>query len=285
MRVLLISDYSLQHTSGGAQRSNSIIMEEGRRRGHSISEYNWDSDQLILGHPYDVVISSNLEAISRNFPPIINWISSHPNHVRLEHDANRYLPEEVRKTLFSSCKKTFFLSDFHHNQFVESYGNYFVNVEIVPDPIDSKIFRDLKEPREEKILYAGFMHPFKGTDSFFSHVLENPDIEFVVAGWSSNDQYMRNCNAFSNIDMLGKVDYEEMSALYNRYAKLFYKPVFYEPFCRCVAEALLCGIEIESNDLIGSLHFFNEVGHDEFIRQCDKAPETFWEKLECLQLQ
>ena len=31
MRVLLISDYSLQHTSGGAQRSNSIIMDEGRR--------------------------------------------------------------------------------------------------------------------------------------------------------------------------------------------------------------------------------------------------------------
>ena len=40
MKALLISDYSLKHTSGGAQRSNEIVVEEGRRRGHSINEYN-----------------------------------------------------------------------------------------------------------------------------------------------------------------------------------------------------------------------------------------------------
>jgi glycosyltransferase involved in cell wall biosynthesis len=283
MRILLISDYSLQHTSGGAQRSNSIIMDEGRQRGHAISEFNYDSNPEILEQNYDVVISSNLESISRINPQIIPWIASRPNHVRLEHDANRYLSKELRTLLFQSCKKTFFLSKFHYQNFVESYENSFVNVEIVPDPIDSKLFKDLGEEREDKILYVGFMHPFKGTDRFFSYVLENPDLEFVVAGWSADEGYIRNCEVFSNIEMLGKIDYEEMASLYNKYAKLFYKPVFYEPFCRSIAEALFCGIEIESNDLVGSLHLFEEVGYDEFVCQCNEAPQTFWEKVECLQ--
>ena len=127
------------------------------------------------------------------------------------------------------------------------------------------------------------MHPFKGTDTFFSYVLENPEINFVVAGWASDEKYIRNCEVFSNVEMIGKVDYEQMPKLYNRYKTLFYKPAMYEPFCRSVAEALLCGIDVQSNDLVGGLHFFNEVGYDDFVSQCDKAPETFWEKIECLQ--
>ena len=285
MKILLVSDYSLRHSAGGAQRSNDIIVQEGRRRGHLINEFNYDSDDVILGHPYDLVISSNLETISRSRPQIFSWITSQRNHVRLEHDANRYLSPDARKALFTSCKKAFFLSNFHYEQFVQSYGNYFINVEIVPDPIDATLFRDMGLEREDKILYVGFMHPFKGTDNFFSYALENPETNFVVAGWASDERYMRDCEVFSNIEMLGRAEYEEMPTLYNKYRALFYKPMMYEPFCRSVAEALLCGIEVHSNDLVGSLHLFNEVGYNEFVRQCNKASETFWEKLECLQSQ
>jgi len=274
MKALLISDYSLVHSAGGAQRSNAIIMDEGRRRGHLINEFNFDSEESLLAHKYDIVISSNLEAISSSRSNIVPWIISQKNHVRLEHDANRYLSDEVRESLFTSCEKVFFLSSFHHNQFVESYGNYFVNVEIVPDPIDSTVFKDFKEERENKVLYVGFMHPFKGTDNFFSYVLENPEIDFVVAGWASDEKYVKYCDAFSNVEMLGKAEYEDMPKLYNKYRSLFYKPTLYEPFCRSIAEAILCGIQIDSNNLVGSLHFFDEVGHDEFVYQCSNAPKT-----------
>jgi len=285
MRVLLISDYSLQHTAGGAQRSNAIIVDEGRQRGHSILEYNHDSNAQILEGSYDLIISSNLENIvTRGVgPKIISQIASHPNHARLEHDANRYLSDDLRKLLFQSCKKTFFLSNFHHQNFIDSYGDYFVNVEIVPDPIDSKLFKDYGEKREDKILYVGFMHPYKGTDEFFAYAFENPELNFVVAGWASDEAYRRNCEIFPNVNLLGQVSYEEMPSLYNKYRTLFYKPSLYEPFCRSVGEALFCGIEIESNNLIGSLHFLEEVGHDQFVLQCDRAPKTFWEKIECLQ--
>jgi glycosyltransferase involved in cell wall biosynthesis len=284
MRVLLISDYSLAHSSGGAQRSNDLLMQKGREIGHIISEFNYDNNpSSVLNQHYDVVISSNLEAISNTQPDVIRWASMHPYHVRLEHDSNRYLTPEIRKALFTSCKKSFFLSKFHYNNFVESYGDYFVNVEIVADPIDSALFFDNKSQREEKTLYVGFMHPLKGTNDFLSFCLSNPDRNFVVAGWASDDTYIRQCNILPNVEILGKVDYSEMPKLYNKYTTMFYKPLFYEPFCRSVAEALMCGMKVESNDLIGSVHLYNEVGHDSFVSQCDKAPEIFWEKIGCPQ--
>jgi glycosyltransferase involved in cell wall biosynthesis len=284
MKVLLISDYSLSHTSGGAQRSNDLLMQKGREIGHFISEFNYDSDpNYILNQHYDVVISSNLEAISNTNPDVIRWISTHPYHVRLEHDSNRYLSPEIRHALFSSCKKSFFLSKFHHKNFVESYGDYFVNIEIVADPIDASLFFNNNKKREDKILYVGFMHPLKGTNDFLSYCLSNPDLNFVVAGWASDDNYIRSCHALGNVEMLGKLEYEDMPSLYNTYSKMFYKPLFYEPFCRSVAEALMCGMEVDSNDLIGSVHLYKEVGHDAFVSQCDKAPEIFWEKLGCPQ--
>lgn len=284
MKVLLISDYSLSHSSGGAQRSNDLLMQKGREIGHFISEFNYDSDaKHILNQHYDVVISSNLEAISSTSPDIVRWICTHPYHVRLEHDSNRYLSPEVRQALFASCKKTFFLSKFHYKNFVESYGDYFVNVEIVADPIDASLFFDNKRKREDKILYVGFMHQLKGTNGFLSYCLCNPDLNFVVAGWASDESYIRSCHALDNVEVLGKVNYEEMPSLYNTYKKMFYKPLFYEPFCRSVAEAIMCGMEVDSNDLIGSVHLYEQVGHQAFVSQCDKAPEIFWEKLGCPQ--
>ena len=284
MKVLLISDYSLSHTPGGAQRSNDLLMQKGRELGHFVSELHYDSDpNRILNQHYDVVISSNLEAISNTNPKIVSWICTHPYHVRLEHDSNRYLAPETRRALFTSCKKTFFLSEFHYKNFVDSYGDYFVNIEIVADPIDSGLFFNRDTKREDKILYVGFMHHLKGTNEFLSYCLLNPELDFVVVGWASDENYTRSCHALDNVEMLGKFDYEDMPALYNRYSKMFYKPLFYEPFCRSVAEALMCGMEVDSNDLIGSVHLYKEVGHEAFVSQCDKAPEIFWEKLGCPQ--
>ena len=33
MKVLWVSDYTLKHSQGGAQRSNNLIIEEGKKRG------------------------------------------------------------------------------------------------------------------------------------------------------------------------------------------------------------------------------------------------------------
>ena len=281
MRILWVSDYTLKSSPGGAQRSNHLIIEEGRKRGHQVTEFDVESNDGLLHPDYDLLVSSNLAALSQK-PNFVEWLTTFPNHVRVEHDSNRYLEASVRKSLFLSCKKAFFLSNFHLSQFTNSYGDYFSNAEIIPDPIDASMFYDMGLEREDKTLYVGYLHPYKGTNSLFSYAIENPEEDFVVAGWSSIPQLIQTCQIMPNIEFIGTVDFSEMPSLYNKYKRMFYRPTIYEPYCRSVAEAIFCGMEIMGNDLIGCLHHMEEVGKDKMVSQCTKAPEFFWKSVECL---
>jgi glycosyltransferase involved in cell wall biosynthesis len=282
MKVLLISDFGIRHSLGGAQRSNQLILDEGIQRGHDISIYHYDTDQSVLWENiYDIVISSNLEVLSKTNPMIIQYCTSAHNHVRLEHDFCRYLDRNVRQLLYETCQKTFFLTNYHYKKFVEYYGDYFINVEIVPDPIDMKKFYNMELERKDDILYVGFMHPLKGTNNFMNYVINNPDKSFTVAGWGDNkyEDFMRNT---SNVNFLGKIDYADMMVLYNTHKQMYYKPEFDEPFCRAVGEALMCGVHIiGDSDKIGSLHMLKEDPIN-FAKKCNDAAKTFWETLECL---
>jgi glycosyltransferase involved in cell wall biosynthesis len=279
--IIFISDYSLSHSSGGAQRSNEIIIQKGRELGYSILEanfnFNFNTEDF---NQYDVLISSNLEAIYRLNPNIIDKIASHKYHVRLEHDSNRYLKQDDREKLFRSCKKTVFLTNFHHQLFLNNYGNIFNNVQIVADPIDTDIFYNQNQEREDKILYVGFMHELKGTLSFFEFVMSNPQLKFVIAGWGTRvfDFLARN---IPNVEYLGEIIHQDMPKLFNKYETLFYSPIIPEPFCRSVAEGTLCGIKLMSSNsnIIGCMHEFRELGKEKFIENCKNAPEIFWKSI------
>lgn len=281
MNILLISDYDVKHIPGGAERSNRIIIDEGLKRNHKIKLFNFDSNPSDLNENYDIVISSNLEFLSKNNPYIIEYILSSKNHVRLEHDSCRYLTNDTRKTLFQSCKKTFFLTNYHYNKFIEYYGNYFINVEIVPDPIDTKMFYNMNLDRSESILYIGFMHQLKGTNNFIKYVIDNPQLNFVVASWG-DVQYINWMKQQNNINFLGAIEYNYMPKLYNQHKYMYYNPIADEPFCRSVGEALLCDVQIiNSPTNIGSIHMYNE-DPKAFGERCNKAAKNFWEILECL---
>ena len=278
MKVLWISDYSIKHNKGGAQRSDDIIIKKGVELGHEISHFTHDGDLNLLTLKYDHIISSNLEAISRLYPVVTSWLSEQDNHSRLEHDKNSYLSPEARKALFSNCRNTFFLTEYHHSLFKHTYGDFFVNVKIVQDPIDTKTFRDKKGPREDKILNVGFMHFLKGSESFYDYVFKNPDKQFVVAGWGSA-MYEHLARTASNVQFLGCVDYEKMPEVFNKYKTLFYHPVIEEPFCRSVGEAMLCGMELSINRNIGCAHEARRIGIEKFSENCKNADSIFWESV------
>ena len=54
-----------------------------------------------------------------------------------------------------------------------------------------------------------------------------------------------------------------------------------EPFCRMVAEALLCGVEelIGDKNKIGSYLEFQDVGYENFKDGCKNATTKFWDKV------
>ena len=123
------------------------------------------------------------------------------------------------------------------------------------------------------------MHYLKGTHNFFDYVSANPQLEFVMASWGES-QYEHAARSMHNIEWLDRIPHNEMCSLYNKYSTMYYHPVGFEPFCRSVGEALMCGMEINSNDLIGSIHHYKQVGHATFVQQCNEAAQTFWNTVE-----
>ncbi len=275
MKVLWIADFGIKHNIGGAQRTNEYIIEEGVNQGHKITQFNYDSPLDLLTEEYDLVVSGNLEGLYKS-QPVFSYIIKHPNHVRYEHDSNSYLPQKMREELFASAKHSLFLSQYHHEVFKELYGDIFHGVDVVTSPIDTEIFKDCGEDREEAILYIGYMHIFKGTQNFFNYVLKNPDKKFVMASWGDS-HLEKAARCFKNIRWLGKRDYKEMPAMFNQYTEMYYHPEKFEPFCRAVGEALLCGIKVNASENIGAMDDYNKYGIDALRQMCSGAAKKFWE--------
>ena len=281
-KILWLADFDLDKAPGGAQRSDKLIIDKGKLLGFNILKLNHETfGEHVNIHDYDILVTSNVCAVLQKFPWVLDEITKHKYHVRIEHDSNDYLNQENRVKLISFCKKTFFLTDYHFNFFQQLYGNIFKNVEIVPDPIETDKFYDYKEQRQDKILYVGYMHPLKGTSNFFELALRNPDAKYVVAGWSDYQTYNFLSVNIPNIEHLGLIKYEEMPKIYNKYKTIYYEPNLREPFCRSVAEAITCGMSIMtgSQSKIGCLHDIKKYGIEKFKENCKNASVDFWSKI------
>jgi len=189
-----------------------------------------------------------------------------------------YKPDKIVNN--SNYRLSKIVVSFKDQLFINNYGDIFNNVKIVADPIDTDIFYNQNQEREDKILYVGFMHELKGTLSFFEFAMDNPQLRFVVAGWGTKvfDFLARNT---PNVEYLGTIVHEDMPKLFNKYETLFYSPIIPEPFCRSVAEGTLCGIKLmsSSSNIIGCMHEFRELGKEKFIENCKNAPEIFWKSI------
>lgn len=279
MKVLWISDFNINNNPGGSQRTDDEVIRAGLSEGHNITRFNIDDSDELLKDSYDIVVSNNLEHMRNRRPNVFGFILNHPNHIRFEHDSNAYLTVEDRKALFGKAKRNLFLSRYHHDTFVELYGSIFHSVDIITSPI-SEDFKILKgeDEREDSILSLGFMHFLKGTHNFFAYALRNPQKNFVVAGWGPPNLEM-TAKRLDNVKLLGTVPYDQMPLLLNQYKTLYYHPAKFEPFCRSVGEAILCGMKLDVSGNIGAVRDFNQYGLEGLRKMCLESKHKFWKLL------
>jgi glycosyltransferase involved in cell wall biosynthesis len=286
MRALLISDIS-SDLPGGAQASNKLIIEKGKELGFDIQELNLLSSRLPLSFQHDVIISSNFEWFYTNNPYndthlILDKILNHPFHVRYEHDSCAYLSNQDRKTLYNSTKINFFLSDFHLKFFKQNYGEIFYNNEIVYDPIDTDIFIPKDCEKEYDVIYCGYAHELKGFNEFIKYSEKNLDKKIAFIGWfdKATEHLIPKLQNAKNITDLGRREPNEIPQYLQKTKYIFHQPNLNEPFCRMVAEGLLCGCElIGKGDIIGSYLEYQKHGHEKFKQKCSEAADTFWQKI------
>lgn len=286
MNVLYVTDYSLDHTAGGSQRTTSFLLEEGRRRGHDVRQFNFDTPitQLFLRN-YDVVVSSNLEHILQtdNSSAVFGALVNHPKHVRYERDSCLYLHPQNRQLLFSKARLNVFLSDFHLRFFQEMYGNYFHDTHIVPPYIDPEVF--LPDNTKEKTLdtvYCGLIHPLKGCNNLIEFANNHPERQFVVFGWGE-ESLIESLEKIPNIEFQGSLSHEEIVSVYKRAKYIYHDPIVNEPFCRMVGEAAFCGARFVGNkEKVGAVQEIKAYGLDQIRKNCSKANEDFWDLIESI---
>jgi hypothetical protein len=281
MRVLFISDLNLNHNCGGAQVSNDIIIKKGIDLGYDITLHNYDSSPTNLLHKYDLVISSNLEVINQTSSYLFNLILNHPNHVRLEHDSCSYLDKEHKQLLFRSSKINFFLSEFHLQFFKDECGDIFGNTEIVYDPIDSSVFYNSNLEKIYDIVYCGYIHPLKGIYNLMDFCRKNPNRNIDIFGWSQYQEITDKLLSIPNVKIHEKLSHKDIPDIFRRSKYIYHSPEVNEPFCRMIAEALLCGCEFIGNESkIGSLQEFLNHGVEEFSQRCNNAASIFWKTIQ-----
>ena len=280
MKVLFISDFTLDQREGGAQVSNSFIIEKGRNLGYEIVEHDHTSSVIDFLSSYDLLVSSNLEAISHKSPEKLNFIFNHPSHIRLEHDSCSYLQNNLRRELFKSAKQNFFLSKFHLSFFEDLYGDFFENTQIIYDPINTDIFKPKEVEKTYDVVYCGYLHPLKGLNNLLNFAKEYPRRNIDVFGWGEMD-IEDLFSPYPNIKFNGQKKHHEVADVFQKCNSVFHYPIVNEPFCRMVGEALLCGVEeiIGATHKIGSYLEFQDVGRKKFTKGCDKAADKFWEKV------
>ena len=283
MKVLFISDFSLHHNSGGAQVSNDLIIKKGLEKGHEITLHNYDSSPVNLIYSYDLIISSNLEVINQTSNYLLDYIINHPNHIRLEHDSCLYLDQSKRELLFKSSKINFFLSEFHLEFFKDLYGDIFKNTKIIYDPIDTSSFYDDDDDKIHDIVYCGFLHPLKGCNNLINFCKNNPDRNIDIFGWSEDKSIIEKLSLLTNVKIYNKVSHSEISNIFRKSKYIYHSPEANEPFCRMVAEALLCGCKFIGNESkIGCLKEYLLHGKEKFRAKCENSSNLFWEKIEQL---
>jgi len=280
MKILFVSDFTLEQRSGGAQVSNDLIIKKGRELGHEIIEHTFTSSFVDFLSHYDLVITSNLEVIISRTPQKLEPIQKYPTMVRLEHDSCSYLSPQDRQRLFGKSKKNFFLTDFHISFFRQLYGDYFKNVEIVYDPIDTSVFKKTDAEKKYDVIYCGYLHPLKGLHNLVSFAHQNPERKIDIFGWGDGGYELLFKNA-ANIEFHGMKTHAEVANIFQQSQAIYHSPIVNEPFCRMVGEALLCGVEevIGTTEKIGAYLEFQSVGYDKFKEGCENATTIFWEHI------
>jgi len=87
----------------------------------------------------------------------------------------------------------------------------------------------------------------------------------------------------TNVKIHDKVSHSEISSIFRKTRYIYHSPEVNEPFCRMVAEALLCGCELIGNkSKIGSFLEYSNKGKEKFKQNCHNASDIFWQKIKTI---
>lgn len=147
------------------------------------------------------------------------------------------------------------ISDHAEEQLIARYGFNDDDVYQIPHGVNIDRFYPREErhpavnPEKKTVLYVGRLGARKGVDLVLRAIaqLDNPEVEFLIAGTGRYEEYLRSLAAEleieNQIQFLGYVPNEDLPQLYSS-SNVFVLPSKYEGFGLVVLEAAACGTQV-----------------------------------------
>jgi len=243
-KVVWISDRAYPKYNGGAERTDFVIREAGRKLGLKI---DWTNDLPDRG--YDLIVISNIHL----------WREEKARELLLEdtptlffsHDPliHGWYPTAIRKAFasvfMSPAHRDFYTKKFHiKRMIVQPHGL-----------LDTERWYS-KERKKDYYLYVGDLNPYKGVQNIYKWAEENPDKEVRV--WGRN--FAKFPFVAENFKYYGWLDEKKLPDT--------------------LAEALFSGCTIIGNENIGSASYDWPWDDLEAVKEIlRKAPREFWYKV------
>jgi len=248
---------------------------------------NFEIVQLLGSHfdrLCDLYICTDISECSH---PNWDFIANHPHIFYLQD--YMLMPYEWQRLrvaqMISTANLVIFQSPMHQEEFTRLHHGLrrlkYPSLALCPATVDTSLFFSLpgdeEHPKQKRkrssVLWAGgSFSPRKGIQLAVDWATENDEyVDFYAYGKPPTFlTESKHCK------VKDPVPYEYMPGVFQQYKKFLYLPVWKEPFGRVVAEAMLMGLEIITNDNVGIFSY--PWGRNPLLvkRYLDEAPSAFW---------
>lgn len=300
-KVLFIDDLPPDQWIGGTQLSTQKIMDEAKNYGIEAECLSLDQCSLADLHSADKVILNNIHETVKRSAGLISEIVSTIPFIKWEHDFNFCQTRDFRcfgdvkscqtecltkkyAEIYANAQSIVFQSPLHHQAFVKYFGPKAIqNSIILPPPIVPEPFlQAAKETkREQRYLFTGLLHPFRGIEELIQFARENPHKKFLIhtAYNPTSQAYVKEIEELPNVELrIEPIPYDQMPQLYASCSDFYYKPRYIDASSRSTLEAMLSGCRLRVNENVGFMKYdWDWTDHAKISETVTNAPKLFWD--------
>lgn len=163
-----------------------------------------------------------------------------------------FIARVLEKVSVRAADAVFVATDSDRLYLVHAHGVPPERISVLPNAIDTDVFRPLARVRKEKglVLYVGRLVPQKNVEVLVEACRNTRDVRLVIAGNGPSDQALREMARGLAVEMRGSVLNAEVPVLLNE-AEVFVLPSHYEGSPKALLEAMACGSAVIGTDAPG----------------------------------
>ena len=265
-RVLWVSDRSYPEYNGGAERTDYVIREAGKKLG---LEIDWNNDLPPKTSEYDLVVVSNIhlwpdikaqQLLLELFNPLVFF-----SHDPIIHS---WYPTAISQAFVSV-----FMSPAHRDFYTKKF--YIKNSIVQPHGISEEDLNRWtpKAPKKDYYLYIGDLNEYKGVQNVYKWAESNPTKEVKL--WGRN--WAKFPFLLNNFKWYGFLDEDKLARTLAEAKYFIHLPELIDPCPRMVTFALLSGCTIIGNENIGLATYDWPWKDPERLKAIlRKEPTEFW---------